>query len=175
MSESSSKITSGARVGRGAVRPSLDSTGRIPAGSTRASKPPRKKTSRAGEKVGDLSGLAQRFRVPLIVFAALALVIVSLYGPVRGLYAAWRDGQSLGSQISELDQSNNEYQGDIERLQSREGIEDEARKKGYVSEGETSVVVEGLDEGDSTSQGTTATELPWYLSVGDFVFQYQAR
>ncbi len=175
MSESSSKITSGVHAGRAAARPSLDSTGRIPVGSTRASKPPRKKVSRAGEKVGALSGLVRRFRVPLIVFAALALVVVALYAPAQGLYVAWRDGQSLGSQISGLDQSNDEYQSDIERLQSREGIEDEARKKGYVSEGETGVVVEGMDEDDSTSQDTTATELPWYLSLGDFVFQYQAQ
>ena len=77
-----------------------------------------------------------------------------------------------------LDEAQNflladEYQQDIDRLQTREGIEDEARKRGYVSEGETGVIAEGLPEDQEAEEAPA--ELPWYLAVGDFVFQYKEQ
>ena len=53
-----------------------------------------------------------------------------------------------------------------------EGIQDEARKRGYVSEGETGVKVEGLDESSSSSDLSSDSD-PWYITVLDFVFSYQ--
>ncbi len=98
-----------------------------------------------------------------------------MYGPAQTYYKAWRSGLELQSQLDELNASNEQYKSDIQSLQTREGIEDEARKRGYVSEGETKVVVEGTSENDEgTDAGTsdTASELPWYIQLGDTVFHY---
>ena len=55
---------------------------------------------------------------------------------------------------------------------SEEGIKDEARRHGYVEEGETRIVVEGAEEEGSQTDDAQDDEVPWYLRVGDFVFQY---
>ncbi|WP_234966913.1 FtsB family cell division protein [Olsenella urininfantis] len=78
----------------------------------------------------------------VIVLALLAM----LYGPVREYYAAMRTGQDLQAKYDDISRENASLAGDLNRLQSREGIEDEARRRGYVSEGETSVTVKGLPE-----------------------------
>lgn len=114
---------------------------------------------------------ASRLRVPLIVAGVVLLVVVALYAPVQGLYCAWRDQGVRQATLDELNADIEEYQGDIDRLQSREGIEDEARRRGYVSTGETDVIVEGLPEAQD-GEGEVAPERPWYVVVGDFIFQY---
>ena len=115
--------------------------------------------------------LARR-RAPLVVAAALLLLVLFFYGPVKGLYQAWRTEGIRQAQLSGLTEENDSYQQDIDRLQTREGVEDEARRRGYVAEGETSIVVEGLDTSeDAQEEGTSET--PWYLRVTDTIFQYE--
>lgn len=161
---------------------------RPPAG--RASRPVRRKkgaiaknaeriaagASAAGEaaagKGAQLAALAMRFRVALIVLVALLVVGGALYAPAQDLYCAWREQEAHAQQLESLNEDISQYQGDIERLQTREGIEDEARKRGYVAEGETSLVVEGLPEDDGQDEDA-APDKPWYLALGDFIFQYQ--
>lgn len=124
------------------------------------------------------SPLARR---AIIVFAFLALVVAFLYGPTRSLYAATRDEQIYTAQLAELNAHNEELRAEVNRLQSREGIEDEARKRGYVGPGETPVMVDGLEVDDrGTADASASADLtleeedPWYVEVLDFLFDYEA-
>lgn len=171
--------TAGRRRGGGAPAGT-----RRPAG--RASRPPRRpgggaraasqRPSRAGsalERARGLVAAASGARTTIIVLVAVAVVVATLYGPARDLYCAWREQGVSQETLDALNESIDEYQGDIDRLQTREGIEDEARKRGYVEEGESGVTATGLPEeedGDAPEEG-----LPWYLSLGDVIFQYQGE
>ena len=117
-------------------------------------------------------GFVSRHRAPLAVVAALLLLVLFFYGPVKGLYQAWRTEGIRQAQLSGLTEENDSYQQDIDRLQTREGVEDEARRRGYVAERETSIVVEGLDASEDAQEESTS-ETPWYLRVTDTIFQYE--
>lgn len=116
------------------------------------------------------------FRVALLIAALVLGVLMAMYGPVQTYYRAWRAGQDLQAQLDELNISNEQYKDDIQALQTREGIEDEARRRGYVTNGETKVVVDGLNDGsDDSSQssdGDQQAQKPWYIELGDKVFHY---
>lgn len=116
------------------------------------------------------------FRVALLIAALVLGVLMAMYGPVQTYYRAWRAGQDLQAQLDELIASNEQYKDDIQALQTREGIEDEARRRGYVTNGETKVVVDGLNDGsDDSSQssdGDQQAQKPWYIELGDKVFHY---
>lgn len=127
---------------------------------------------RARAAVEGAAERAGRWKAPLAVLVVVLVVVVALYAPAKGLYAAWRTNEARQAQLDELNASNEGYRSDISRLQTREGIEDEARKRGYVNEGETSVIVEGLPTEDGSSDAAPA-EVPWYIALGDFVFQYE--
>ena len=118
-----------------------------------------------------------------IVALIVAVVIGFLYVPARSLYVARRDEAVLTMRLEQLESENAELQHSIETLQTHEGIEDEARRRGYVIYGETPVVVQGLEgaEGEQqaddiamlTANGSVEEEnLPWYIVLGDFIFQY---
>lgn len=120
-------------------------------------------------------------RRAIVVLGFLAIVVVFLYGPVRSLYAATRDEQVYTAQLAELNASNAELRAEVDRLQSREGIEDEARKRGYVLPGEQPVMVEGLEVDDRGTADSSASAVqsrsddnPWYIDVFDFIFSYEA-
>lgn len=175
-------MTASARRRKGAVDPggSRRASGRASQPSSRRTAAPQaargKAPSRAGSALDRARGLAAaagRLRVPLVVAAVVLVVLVTLYGPAQGLYQAWRD-QGINQQtLDELNASIDEYQSDIDRLQTREGIEDEARRRGYVEQGESGVTAVGLP--DESDQGSEEQSLPWYLALGDFVFQYQEQ
>lgn len=116
------------------------------------------------------------FHVALLIAALVLGVLMAMYGPVQTYYRAWRAGQDLQAQLDELNASNEQYKDDIQALQTREGIEDEARRRGYVTNGETKVVVDGLNDGsDDSSQssdGDQQAQKPWYIELGDKVFHY---
>lgn len=116
------------------------------------------------------------FLVALLIAALVLGVLMAMYGPVQTYYRAWRAGQDLQAQLDELNASNEQYKDDIQALQTREGIEDEARRRGYVTNGETKVVVDGLNDGsDDSSQssdGDQQAQKPWYIELGDKVFHY---
>lgn len=116
---------------------------------------------------------ADRFRTALVVTAVLLFIFAALYAPAQGLYCAWRDQGVQQEELAELTKTNDQYQSDINRLQTREGIEDEARRRGYVAEGESEIVVDGTLPEDGQQDDSAAEELPWYLALGDFVFQYR--
>lgn len=118
-------------------------------------------------------------RAASIAVAVIAILLLFLYGPVRDYYVSWRTGQIYAAELAEINADNGELKSEVNRLQSREGIEDEARKRGYVSEGETAVTVEGLDESDasddegaSTSDTSAEAGNPWYITVLDALFGF---
>ena len=117
-------------------------------------------------------GQLKSYKRPLIVLAVILVVVAALYAPARTYYSAWRTNGILQSSKDAIDQSNSAYESDNSRLMSSEGIQDEARKRGYVSEGETGVKVEGLDESSSSSDLSSDSD-PWYITVLDFVFSSQ--
>lgn len=107
----------------------------------------------------------------------LALVVVTLamlYRPTRGLYIAWRTGYMLESRREALAEENRELEAEVELLMTREGIEDAARRHGYVMPGETSVRVEGLEEEPAPEpDGEVEQDIPWYIRLGDVLFFYE--
>jgi len=108
------------------------------------------------------------------VFLGLVLVIVlMLYGPTRNYYVAVRTNQELQARYDAIAAQNELLEGDLNRLQSEEGIEDEAHRRGWVKDGETGVVVEGLPEDDLKALlGEVEIEdtRPWYIKMLDVLF-----
>lgn len=123
----------------------------------------------------------------LVIFAVIAAVILSLYGPIRSWYVAQRRTQDLQAQYAQLNSANSVLQGEVSSLQTQEGIEDEARKHGYVEEGETPVTITGegsevtedsSDGSDSTSDtisgtSTATAETDGLTKFLDGLFQYK--
>lgn len=111
----------------------------------------------------------------VIAIALVFAVVVMIYGPLRNYYVAMRSGQDLQAYLEALNQQNESLSEDIGRLHSEEGIEDEAHRRGWIKEGETGVVVEGLPKEDMTELlGEIELEdtRPWYIKVLDVVFFY---
>lgn len=118
----------------------------------------------------------------LVALIIAALVALSLYGPLQGWYVAQRRNQDLQAQLDALSASNEDLQADVEDLQSEEGIEDEARRRGYVQEGETPVAIEGSqgqDASDNSVQDNsladgqaTRAQTNIGTDILDFIFQY---
>lgn len=106
---------------------------------------------------------------------ALLIVGIMLYGPFCDWYAAWRDNVRLQEDYGKTLDEQLELQGDVDRLRTREGIEDEAHRKGYGYDDETRVVVENLPEDKTTADAAPEErpEDPWYLQLMDTIFGYE--
>lgn len=132
------------------------------------------------ERIRSLQGPAKK---ALIVLAVLAGIVLALYGPARDYYVARRTADGLSSQLESINTNNDTLRSDVDSLESREGIEDAARQRGYVTEGETGVTVTGLsDEGSSAASGvgqsasdsSSTSNEPWYIQALDVFFGYKA-
>ena len=113
--------------------------------------------------------------VATVITAIVVALIIGIYGPLRSYYVAVRSGQDLQARYDALVEQNESLRNDLGRLQSEEGIEDEAHRRGYVKDGETGVVTEGLPKEDTTALlGEIELEdtRPWYIKVLDVVFFY---
>lgn len=116
----------------------------------------------------------------LLVVLTLAIAGFVVAGPARNYYFAWRDAGVLQAEYAALVDQNEELSHEIERLQTIEGIEDEARSRGYVYPNEEALVVEGLEQpmvADPALVDVAVKEheknLPWYVRILDTVFGYQ--
>lgn len=126
----------------------------------------------------------------LFIGIVVALVLVSLYFPVRDLYVAKRSSDILAKQVEIREQYNDELQKSVDKLLSEEGIKDAASKDlGLVMPGEKRIEVQGLD-GDSDSSSSkkssnakNASEVakeieevgkdaPWYIKTLDMLFGF---
>lgn len=128
-----------------------------------------------------VAGWAGAHRALSIAMATVLVAVAMLYPPARAYYAAVRVNSVLSSQLSDVNASNDSLQSDVSSLMTKEGIEDEARRRGYVSKGDTAVDMSGVsDSGGATSDQTSATAdgtassvaEPWYLSALDALFGY---
>lgn len=115
-----------------------------------------------------------------IALVAIAALVLMLYPPIKALYGASRTNALLSCQLSSVTATNDALQGEVDNLMTREGIEDEARRRGYVTEGDTPVDMSGVeDSGGASSDSTVSTDEsapaasdPWYVSALDFIFGY---
>ena len=126
-------------------------------------------------------GWAGAHRALSIAMATVLVAVAMLYPPARAYYAAVRVNSVLSSQLSDVNASNDSLQSDVSSLMTKEGIEDEARRRGYVSKGDTAVDMSGVsdsggaisDQASATSDDTASSAAePWYLSALDAFFGY---
>ena len=111
----------------------------------------------------------------LTVFICIVgVLLIGFYGPIQGYYRAIRDAQELQITQQEVEKEHKNLNEDVNRLQTQEGIQDKAHERGYVSEGETSVSVEGVGNTttDNKPKEQKRPENPWYIKFLDFVFGY---
>lgn len=128
--------------------------------------------------VGGAAVVSHIHRRGLMVMLALALTVAMLFSPVRNLYVAHRQLQTIEQTYGVLSEENDKIRSQIEALQTREGIENEARERGYVTPGETKVLVEGLEmeESDAAAEAVAELEVPdertWIVRLLDSLFGY---
>lgn len=169
-----------------ATTPIPSASVRRPAAKPSAKKSPTDQTTKAGalegvrEKIGGvvtsgpqgLRDLVAAHRGVSVACVVALVLVVALYGPACSLYQAWRENGVLQDEQARATVESDELESDIANLMTEEGIKDEARRRGYVDDGETRIVVEGGEEDDGSTEESTGDETPWYLHVADFIFRY---
>lgn len=112
-----------------------------------------------------------------IVLAVVVAVAAALYGPAQRYYVSMRTTQDLQVKYAALKSQNKDLQSDVDTLMSKEGIEDQARKNGYVYPGEKGVEVKGLKEDgkDPSAAITYKDDRAWYTKVLDVLFGYDRK
>lgn len=113
-----------------------------------------------------------RNHTKLVVFLGVVIfLLVGLYLPIRGYYHAVREHDELLLNQQKLEEDQKRLESEVQGLQTKEGIIDEAHKQGLVSGGEESARVEGLDK-KKDENTVQRPDYPWYIKVGDFVFGF---
>lgn len=113
-----------------------------------------------------------RNHTKLVVFLGVVIfLLVGLYPPIRGYYHAVREHDELLLNQQKLEEDQKRLESEVQGLQTKEGIIDEAHKQGLVSGGEESARVEGLDK-KKDENIVQRPDYPWYIKVGDFVFGF---
>ena len=113
-----------------------------------------------------------RNHTKLVVFIGVVIfLLVGLYPPIRGYYHAVREHDELLLNQQKLEEDQKRLESEVQGLQTKEGIIDEAHKQGLVSGGEESARVEGLDK-KKDENTVQHPDYPWYIKVGDFVFGF---
>ena len=113
-----------------------------------------------------------RNHTKLVVFLGVVIfLLVGLYPPIRGYYHAVREHDELLLNQQKLEEDQKRLESEVQGLQTKEGIIDEAHKQGLVSGDEESARVEGLDK-KKDENTVQRPEYPWYIKVGDFVFGF---
>lgn len=112
-----------------------------------------------------------------IVLAVVVAVAAALYGPAQRYYVSMRTTQDLRVKYAALKSQNKDLKSDVDTLMSKEGIEDQARKNGYVHPGEKGVEVKGLKEDgkDPSAAITYKDDRAWYTKVLDALFGYDRK
>lgn len=126
----------------------------------------------------------------LFIGIVVALVLVSLYFPVRDLYVAKRSSDILAKQVEIRQQYNDELQKSVDKLLSEEGIKDAASEDlGLVMPGEKRIEVQGLDDDSDSSSSKKSSnakkasevakeieevgkDAPWYIQTLDMLFGF---
>ena len=115
-----------------------------------------------------------RNHTKLVVFLGVVIfLLVGLYPPIRGYYHAVREHDELLLNQQKLEEDQKHLESEVQGLQTKEGIIDEAHKQGLVSGGEESARVEGLEQ-KKDENTVQRPDYPWYIKVGDFIFGFSA-
>lgn len=126
---------------------------------------------------------------PLFIGIVVALMLVSLYFPVRDLYVAKRSSDILAKQVEIRQQYNDEMKKDTDKWFSEEGIKDSARGLGMAMPGEKRIDVLGLDDDSDSSSSKKSSnaknasevakeieevgkDAPWYIKTLDMLFGF---
>ena len=113
-----------------------------------------------------------RNHTKLVIFLGVVIfLLVGLYPPIRGYYHAVREHDELLLNQQKLEEDQKRLESEVQGLQTKEGIIDEAHKQGLVSGDEESARVEGLDK-KKDENTVQHPDYPWYIKVGDFVFGF---
>ena len=113
-----------------------------------------------------------RNHTKLVIFRGVVIfLLVGLYPPIRGYYHAVREHDELLLNQQKLEEDQKRLESEVQGLQTKEGIIDEAHKQGLVSGNEESARVEGLDK-KKDENTVQHPDYPWYIKVGDFVFGF---
>ena len=173
-----------------ASKPSHEASSRGRSAAGRTASEARRRTAGEGEghrRAANVASQAQGVlawamghRVLSIALVVIVVLVLMLYPPIKTLYGASRTNALLSTQLNSVTATNDTLQGEVDNLMTREGIEDEARRRGYVAEGDTPVDMSGVeDSGGASSDSTVSTDEsastagdPWYVSVLDFIFGY---
>lgn len=142
----------------------------------RSQNPRRSAANRKQLTLPNFGAAAQFVREHRILTGAVVVVVVllvALYSPLQGLYCAWRTNTYRHAELAQVEGITEDYRHDIERLQTEDGIKDEARRRGYVEEGETALVVESLPSEEPRQNVAEPEPTPWYISVLDVVFGFK--
>lgn len=131
------------------------------------------------DRVAQINLSAPWIPIAIFVTVTLAICAVMLYGPVCTYYAAWRDACRLEVAYGVVKDQNSELNHEINRLQSLEGIEDEARRRGFVYPSEEALVTDVPPAADTTSPEVVNQKLaayeqqqPWYIHTLDSMLGY---
>lgn len=119
-------------------------------------------------------------RIIVLVVSILALLLAAMYFPAKHFYIAKRTQERLQQEYELNIAHNAQLREDLEKLQTPEGIEDEARKHmGLVREGEHAVSVTGItaqpgaDDPEHlkrVEKGSGVAEKHWWTYVLDAFF-----
>ncbi|KXG88587.1 hypothetical protein HMPREF3232_01489 [Fannyhessea vaginae] len=106
---------------------------------------------------------------------AIALGVV---GPVHDFYVARRTGDVLEQKKAYIEEKNSELEAERDSLFTEEGVETQARKRGYVSLGEVGVNVEGLEQKE-VEDPSKPVEYPdsrsWFDKMLDTLFGFSPQ
>ena len=160
----------GTGVRQGATARSVSNAERN-AGQNRHKTREKKQAANLPERIRSILRAHKKLTVFICIVGVL---LIGFYGPVQGYYRAIRDAQELQITQQEVEKEHKNLNEDVNRLQTQEGIQDKAHERGYVSEGETSVSVEGVGNTttDNKPKEQKRPENPWYIKLLDFVFGY---
>lgn len=163
-------VRQGAGARQGATARSASNAERN-AGQNRHKTREKKQVANLPERVRTILRAHKKLTVFICIVGVL---LIGFYGPVQGYYRAIRDAQELQITQQEVEKEHKNLNEDVNRLQTQEGIQDKAHERGYVSEGETSVSVEGVGNTttDNKPKEQKRPENPWYIKLLDFVFGY---
>ena len=121
----------------------------------------------------------------LAVTFVLVFAVFMIFPPCQSLYNQTRQLQQLQAEYDELVAYNQQIQGQIDYLNSDEGIEDYARSElGLIRSDEQVATVEGVESSADESSASDVGAVPasgsvkapdtWYSGVLDVVFGYGA-
>lgn len=129
-------------------------------------------------------------KITVLCIGVLVLICMSLYTPLRDLYIAKRESAIKEQILEQANEQNEAYLAEIQRLQTTEGIKDEARQRGLVEKGEVAVEVEGLEDSAHENKDTPSAQdekyteqtqmfgknytvkTDWKTQILDFIFMY---